>query len=426
MARVALGTNNIGCLATPVMDEGLMKSFGRNASTCSYSDILNGDLILVFGCDIAEDYPIIALKVREAMARGSKLITFNPRPTRIDSLAKITLKVNQRTSLDLLNAMLSYIISYDLVDHDFVSSKTTGFQDFAKKIRRHPLEEIANAPWVKPSKVIEAIHLYIRARKPVIIVNADTITPAELALISDLALITGNVGRDGAGIITLRTPGNAQGLIDMGVNPSYLPGQQPITDVAARQNFEAAWGRSVPLEKGRDSVGIIQGVERGTIQGILVAGSDATGEIGNAIFEVPLFSVLIDTVFPEQLPYPDVVLPGANFAESEGTYTNCEQRVQHLHRAMLPPAGKENWEIISALATSLGYPMQYPTVSSIQEEIAKLVPFFQVAKDGGYAEAKPQRPFLRDGRFDFEDGLARLKLPELRSPEILELLSSLS
>jgi len=114
VARAALGTNNIGCLATPVVNEDLMKSFGRNASTCSYSDILNGDLIVVFGCDITEDYPIIALKVREAVARGSKLIIFNPRSTRIDSLAKITLKVNQRTSMDLLNAMLSYIISYDL------------------------------------------------------------------------------------------------------------------------------------------------------------------------------------------------------------------------------------------------------------------------------------------------------------------------
>jgi len=427
VARAALGTNNIGCLATPLVNESLMKSLGRNASTCSYSDIRTSDLILVFSCDVVEDYPIVALKVREAVAKGSKLITFNPRATRMDSLARVALRVNQRTSMDLLEAMLTYIISYDLIDHDFVNSRTTGFRDFARVMRKYPLEEITNAPWVKPSRILEAIHLYIRARNPVIIVNADTVTPTELTLISNLTLITGNVGRDGAGIIALRSHGNAQGLIDMGVSPNHLPGQQPVTDVAARQKFEATWGRPVPLEKGRDSIGLIQGVERGEIQGVLVAGSDAIGEIGNAIFEVPIFSVLIDTIFPEKPPYPDVILPGANFAESEGTYTNCERRIQHLHRAISPPAGQENWEIISALATSLGYPMHYPTVSSIYQEITYLVPLYQAAKDYESPEGTVQWPFLRDGSFDFKDGLARLKQPEPSySESLIEAFGSLS
>ena len=338
----------------PSVNESLMKSFGLNASTCSYSDILTSDLIIVFGCDVAEDYPIIALKVREAVARGSKLITFNSRVTSMDSLANIALKVNHRTSVDLLETMLGYIISYDLIDHEFVNSRTTGFQDFARELRKHSLEGIPDIPWVKPSKMVEAIHLYVRARKPVIIVNADAVTPAELALISDLALITGNVGRDGAGIIALRTPGNAQGLIDMGVHPEYLPGQQPITDAVVRRNFEAKWGRPVPTAKGRGSIGLIQGIESGKIKGLLVIGGDATGEIGNAIFKVPIFSVLVDTAFPEKPPYPSVILPGANFAESEGTYTNCERRVQHLHRAITPPAGKQNWEIISAHSSLAG------------------------------------------------------------------------
>jgi len=253
----------------------------------------------------------------------------------------------------------------------------------------------------------------------VIVVNADTATPAELTLISDLALITGNVGRDGAGIVALRTPGNAQGLIDMGVNPDYLPGQQPISDVAARQKFEAAWSRPVPPEKGRDSVGIIQGVEKGEIQGILVAGSDAIGEIGNAIFEVPLFSVLIDTVFPEKPPYPDVILPGANFAESEGTYTNCERRIQHLHQAISPPAGKENWEIISLLASAIGYSMDYPSVSSISTEIADLVPIFTTEIYG------EQWPTLKDAKFGPQNGLARLRLPEPENSKALEALGNL-
>ena len=426
LARAALWTNNIGSLSVPVLSEELARGLGKNASTCSYDDILNSDLVLAFGCDLDEDYPIIGLKVRQAVAKGSKLVIFNSRPTRLDPLAKATLKVNPKISAGLLRAMLNYLISYGLVDSDFIRSRITGFESLAREMRKYPLEKIADTLWVRPAKIIETVHLYLRAQRPVIILDADTITPADLVLISDLALITGNIGRSGAGIIALRSAGNAQGLIDMGVNPNYLPGQQLITEPAIRQKFEAAWGKPIPTEKGRDAIGIVQGVEKGKIQSILVLGGDATGKIGNAIFEVPIFSVLVDTVSPEKPPYPDVILPGANFAESEGSYTNCERRIQHLHRAFAPLAGKENWEIIAALSTSLGYPMNYKAVSSIDGEIAQLVPILQAGEGGGYSEEGTQWPFFNNGRFDFEDGLGRLRLIEPENYETLEALTSLS
>ena len=422
LARVALETNNIGSLGVPRLSEELARSLGQNASTCSYNDIPKSDLILAFGSDLDEDYPIIGLEVRKAVARGSKLIMFNPRPTRLDSLAKATVKVNPKTSTALLRAMLNYLISYGLVDHDFVRSQTTGFQSLAREMKKYPLEKITDALWVKPAKIIETIHLYLRAQRPVIIVDADTITPADLILITNLALITGNVGRSGAGIIALRSAGNAQGLIDMGVNPDYLPGQQPITEPAVREAVEAVWSKPLPAVGGRDAIGIIEGIEKSEIQGVFVLGVDATGTIGNAIFEVPIFSVLVDTVLPEKPPYPDVVLPGATFAESEGTYTNCERRIQRLHRAVRPPGGKSNWEIMVALSNSLDYPMKYRTVSGIEREIARLVPVLKTGKGGGYPKEGTQWPFLRKGKFDFEDGLARLRLVESEDYQTSEVL----
>ena len=422
LARVALGTNNIGSLSVPGLSEELARSLGQNASTCSYNDIPKSDLILAFGSDLDEDYPIIGLEVRKAVARGSKLITFNPRPTRLDSLARTTVRVNPKTSTGLLRAMLNYLISYGLVDHDFIRSQTTGFQSLAREMKKYPLEKITDALWVKPAKIIETIHLYLRAQRPVIIVDADTITPADLILITNLALITGNVGRSGAGIIALRSAGNAQGLIDMGVNPDYLPGQQPITEPAVREAVEAVWSKPLPAVEGRDAIGIIEGIEKGEIQGVFVLGGDATGTIGNAIFEVPIFSVLVDTVLPEKPPYPDVVLPGATFAESEGTYTNCERRIQRLHRAVRPPGGKSNWEIMVALSNSLDYSMKYRTVSGIEREIARLVPVLKTGKGGGYPKEGTQWPFLRKGKFDFEDGLARLRLVESEDYQTSEVL----
>jgi len=410
LARLALGTNNIGSLGVPAMGEELGRVFGSNASTASYNDIVNSDLVVVFDCDLTEDYPIIALKVREAAAKGSRLINFSPRASRIDPLVDITLKVNPRTSLGILRAMLNYIIAYGLVDDDFVRSRTTGFASLAREMKKYPLERIADRLWLKPAKIIEAVHLYVRAQRPVIIVNADTITPAELTLLSDLALVTGNIGRSGAGIMALRGAGNAQGLIDMGVGPAHLPGQQPVTSDTVRRGFETAWARPVPAEPGKDAVGIIHDIEVGRVQGLLVLGSEASGEIGNAIFEVPIFSVLLSTVFPEKPPYPDVVLPGASFAESQGSYTNCERRIQRLHRALSPLAGKENWEVISALSAALGYPMDYRKVSDIQSEIARLIPVFKAMNHGSGSAVGKRWPFLSGGRFNFEDGLARLRL----------------
>ncbi len=402
LARVALETNNIGSLASCIVSESMMKSFGKDASTCSYSNILTSDFIIVFGCDIAEDYPIIALKIREAVGKGSKLVTINSRTTRMDSLAKANLKVNPKTSLALLRAMANYIITHDLVNRDFIQSRTTGYKDFARGMRSYPLEKMADAFWIKPSKIIEVIRLYIQAQRPVIIVNASTVTPDELALINDLALITGNVGRDGAGIIALRASGNAQGLIDMGVSPDYLPGQQPLSDIAVAQKFESAWHTTLPLEKGRDTIGIIEGIKKGDIQGILILGINAISEIGNAVFETLNFSVLVHTVFPETPPYPNVVLPRATFAESDGTFTNCERRVQRLQRAIPPFSSKDNWEVISLLASAMDYPMDYSSVSDISTEIANLAPIF---KAGIYGK---RWPFLDNGRFRTKDGLAYL------------------
>jgi formate dehydrogenase major subunit len=167
-------------------------------------------------------------------------------------------------------------------------------------------------------------------------------------------------------------------------------------------------------------------VERGDIHGVLVVGSDAVGEMRNITFELPIFSVLIDTALPKEPPYPDVVLPGANFAESDGTYTNCERRIQHLHRAISPPAGKQNWEIISALATSLGYPMHYPKVSDIYQEIIGLVPPYKIAEDSKTAEGTTQWPLPENRKFHFGDNLARPNPLELQNYEILEALESLS
>jgi formate dehydrogenase major subunit len=418
MARVALGTNNIGCLSSRTLNESRFNAPGSNASTCSFDDILTSDFILVYNCDLPVDYHLIALKIRESLSRGSRLAVLNNHQTGLDSIAEVSLKVNNRTSLDLLQAILQYILSYDMVDDHFIKNKTAGFRDFSEHIRNLDADIIARIPWVNPVKIIELIHLYVRAKKPIIIVNGNTLTPPEMDLINDLALATGNVGVEGAGILILRSPGNAQGLLDMGVSPNYLPGQEPLTD-AVQKKFADKWEGKIPAWKGKNSPGILSGIEKGEIQGLVVVGKEALGEIGSGIFAVPLFSVLIETTLPPNPPYPQVILPGATFAESEGTFTSCDRRVQHLYQAAQPPAGKPNWEIISELSTALGYPMKYQSPAGIYQEIADLVPLYGPLQENEPAGGSPQRPYQRVGGFASESGLAHFRIPEKKLPVLL-------
>ncbi|MBN1627104.1 MAG: molybdopterin-dependent oxidoreductase, partial [Deltaproteobacteria bacterium] len=424
MARAALGTNNISSLSPSVMNDSLSQILGKNASTCSFSDIEASDFILAYDCDLQKDYPIIAIKIRKAVSGGSRLAILNNHQTMLDSIATVNLKINRRTSMDLLQSILQYILSNSMTDPKFIRAKTAGFEGFADRIKKLDADLIANVPWVKPSRIIDVITMYAQAKRPIIVVNGDTVTSAEMDLLTDLALATGNVGCEGAGIIMLRTPGNAQGMLDMGVSPGYLPGQEPISS-SARKKFGDKWGAKLPTKKGLNPIQILSGIEKGEIQGLLVIGRQALGQVGKGILDVPLFSVMIDTERPQNPPYPHVVLPGAIFAESEGTFTNCERRVQHLHQAIKSPTGKQNWQIIASLSNALGYPMKCRSVSEINQEIMDLVTIYKSIDVNESAGKGPLWSFSRNSGFDIKGGLAKFKLPHAKASKISEIPNTL-
>ena len=384
MARAALGTNAVGSLDGTTIDDGTAACFGVDASTCRFGDVHGSDLIFVYGCDIAEDYPVIGLKVREAVAIDSRLIAIGPHVTRLDRLAAIGMKANRRTGAALLDAMIGYIISCNIVDHEFINRATAGYEELRREIGLHPRGKISEVPWVPAASIVDAIQLYTGAANPVIIIDADTISIQGRNAINALALITGNTGRDGAGIIALRSPGNAQGLMDMGVSPKYLPGQVPVQSTTDRRRFEEAWGRSLPVREGIPATGIRRSIEAGEIEGVLVIGNGLEPEYDSSVFDTSVFSVLIGAVLPEGHILPDVVLPAASFAESDGTYTNCERRIQMLRSNIAPPAGRLNRDIIAALSSAAGYPLQYSSAADIRGEISRLVPAYTTMENGGF------------------------------------------
>ena len=376
LARMALFTNNIGNSVAAPVNEALAQCFGKNSSTCSFSDIGESDLIVTFGSDVCTDYPIVSLKVKDAVRNGAKLAIINSEPTRLDPYADMTLKVSKRMSADLLQTVLNYIFNYALIDRDFVERRTLGLEVLQESMKPYSMDNWAEAFWIKPAKVIEFIHLYIRAKNPMIIVDAEKLQTDELALLSNLALITGNVARAGAGIIALRAYGNSQGQIEMGVSPRYLPGQEPAFSSTPRNRFKDLWGSSVSKAPGIDSEDMLTAVRSGHVRGVVaIAGADDDVEPG-LIGDGRTFTVAVAPVMNDAIAQADVVLPGTTFAETDGTFVSSEQRLQRLHQAIEPVAGRHTWRVLCELSSSLGYPMAYESAAGVFEEITKAVPAY--------------------------------------------------
>jgi predicted molibdopterin-dependent oxidoreductase YjgC len=197
---------------------------------------------------------------------------------------------------------------------------------------------------------------------------------AELALICNLALVTGNVARKGSGIIALRRYGNSQGQIDMGVSSEYLPGQERVFDATPRERLKELWGKTMPNLKGMNAEEMVQKASAGKIRGIIAIGAGNDDINIEHIGSSRAFSVLISPVFTEEMQQADVILPGTTFAETEGTFTSAELRVQRLHRAIQPESGKQTWQILIELSQALGYEMDYKGVPEIFREITRAVP----------------------------------------------------
>jgi formate dehydrogenase major subunit len=382
LARLALGTNNIGGLDSPLITGGYIKNVSDNEVICTYGDVQNSDLIILFGSDISKDFPVAASQIRHAVNNGSKLITISQGATTLDPIAQIDLRINAKTNIAFIRAMLNYIIHYELVDSDNTGKCLSEYEELSRDVKKYSFNDIVDLFWIKPARIVELIHLFVRAKHPVIVANTNTLKSEELALLKDLMIITGNTSSNNSGILTLRTPGNAQGQINMGVTPGYLPGGYQVSDNEARERLEHVWHSPIPTGKGRDTEQIIDAVKNGEISGLVVFGMDAAGEEGTHIFEKTGFSLLCDSTVPEVPPYPDVILPLATFLESCGTLTNSEDRIQTLNQALSPVSGKSNWKLISELSTALGYKMSYELLMQVIAEISNIIPEYGKAITG--------------------------------------------
>ena len=352
----------------------------------------------VIGSNTTENHPVIGMALRQAAKRGARLIVADPRRIPLAELAVLHLRQRPGTDIALLNGMANVLVAEDLYDRPYVAARTEGFDDLKAALAATPPERAEEITGVPAGDIREAAHL-LAANRPGALLYAMGITQhttghQNVLACANLQLLLGNVGVPGGGVNPLRGQNNVQGACDMGCLPNVYPAYQPVTSEDVRAKFLNAWGRTSPARAGLTLTEMLDAAERGEVKGMFILGENPgmtdpdTHHVHRALDAVEF--LVVQEIFPsETTPYADVILPGAAFAEKEGSFTNTERRVQLVRKAIDPPGqARPDWQILADLAGRIQLrlgtdPKSAPHASwdygdpgQIMEEIAALTPSY--------------------------------------------------
>jgi predicted molibdopterin-dependent oxidoreductase YjgC len=390
--------------------------FGAGGGTSSYREAEETDLVLLWGSNARETHPIFFHHLLKAVRRGARVIAIDPRRSGSAQWADLWLGLDVGSDIALANAMGREIIHAGLANDEFIGRATDSFEAYRDAVEPYTLEYAERETGVPAAAIREAAHAYAKADRALLcwtlgITEHHNAVDNVLALI-DLSLLTGHVGRYGSGLNPLRGQNNVQGGGDMGALPDRLPGFQHVENDALRSKFDAAWGVPVPPKRGWHLSGMFDAMERGDLTALYVIGenpmqSEADRGRTERLLRGLDFVVVQDIFLTATAEIADVVLPAAAaWAESEGTVTNSERRVQRVHRALTPPGGaRDDLWIVFEIARRLGHDWGTADAETVWNEVRSLAPAFagmtyaRLEAEGGlqwpcYDETHPGELFL--------------------------------
>ena len=359
--------------------------FGAGGGTSSYREVEETDLVLLWGSNARETHPIFFHHLLKGIRNGARLVAVDPRRTTSAEWADVWLGLDVGSDISLANAMAREIIHSGLADMEFIHRATTGYDDYARCVEAYPLERAEKDTGVPASAIKEVAHAYARADRAMIcwtlgITEHHNAVDNVLALIN-LALLVGKVGRYGCGLNPLRGQNNVQGGGDMGAIPNRLPGFQDLEDASLREKFETAWDVKINPKRGYHLSQMFESMDHGEMKAVYIVGENPARSEADQTRAVRLLSglehlVVQDILLTQTAELAHVVLPAAaGWAESEGTVTSSERRVQRVRRALEPPAGaRDDIDIISELAARLGFSWGKPTAEQVWDECRRLSP----------------------------------------------------
>jgi predicted molibdopterin-dependent oxidoreductase YjgC len=361
--------------------------FGAGGGTSSYREVEDTDLIVLWGSNARETHPIFFHHLLKGVRKGARLYAIDPRRTSSAEWADSWLGLDVGSDIALANAVGREIIAAGLENREFIDRATMDFEAYRAKVEPYTLDYAERETGVPAEAIRDLAHALATAPRAILcwtlgITEHHNAVDNVLALIS-LVLLTGHVGRYGSGVNPLRGQNNVQGGGDMGALPDRLPGFQHIENDEVRSRFDAAWGVTVPPERGWHLSGMFDAMERGDLTAVYCIGENpvqSEADQGRTIHLLSSLDFLVvqDLFLTRTAALADVVLPAtAAWAESEGTVTNSERRVQRVRKAIDPPAGaRDDLAIVFDLANRMGGNWGDPDPEAVWDEVRRLAPAF--------------------------------------------------
>ena len=396
LVRAGFGNNNVDTCARVCHSPtgyGLKNTLGESAGTQSFDSVMKADVILVIGANPTDAHPVFGSQMKRRLREGAKLIVADPR--RIDLVrtphvkADVHLKLRPGTNVALLDALAHVIVSEGLVNEAFVRERCEA-EPFARWRAfvgdpRHSPEAMEEVTGVPAADVRAAARLYATGGNGAIYYGLGVTEHSQgstaVMAIANLAMATGNIGREGVGVNPLRGQNNVQGSCDMGSFPHEFTGYRHVSDDAVRASFEQAWNVPLQSEPGLRIPNMFEAALEGSFMALYIEGEDIaqsdpdTQHVTAALGAMECI-VVQDLFLNETAKFAHVFLPGSSFLEKDGTFTNAERRVSRVRKVMQPKNGYADWEVTQLLSNAMGYPMNYANPSEIMDEIARLTPTF--------------------------------------------------
>ncbi len=410
MMRATIGTNNVDhcarlCHSSTVA--GLAKSFGSGAMTNGQREVRDVDCLFITGSNTAEAHPVLSYEVIRAVKKGANLIIVDPRKIPLTRHATLHLQAQSGTDIFIFMAMMNVILREGWADMEFIKARTENFEEFARSVAEITPEVAAEQSGVPAADIEKAARMYAlgerafgtsiygdeRGHSSILysmgITQRSNGTNLVLTL-SNLAMLTGNIGKPSTGVNPLRGQSNVQGACDLGALPNVYPGYQAVTDQALREKMAKAWGvEALPDNVGLTVVETMRASEAGTAQVGLIMGENPMmsdpdiGHVEKSLRTLPLLAVA-EIFLSETAQLAHVVLPAKSGLEKDGTFTNTERRVQRLTPVIPSPGNaRDDWSIFCDLARRIGERLgktginyDFADSSAVADEIASVSPIY--------------------------------------------------
>jgi formate dehydrogenase major subunit len=397
MVRTAFHNNNVDTCARVCHSPtgyGLSKTFGTSAGTQDFKSVDESDVIIIIGANPTDGHPVFASRMKKRLRLGAKLIVIDPR--RIDMVrsphveAQYHLPLQPGTNVAMVNALSHVILTEGLENKSFIAERCdpkefARWTDFIREERNSP-EAMEPITGVKAADVRAAARLYATGGNGAIYYGLGVTEHSQgstmVMAMANLAMLTGNVGRNGVGVNPLRGQNNVQGACDMGSFPHEFSGYRHVSDNTVREMFEQVWQAALDSEPGLRIPNMLDAAVEGTFKGIYIQGEDIAQSDPNtkhvtAGLENMECVVVQDLFLNETAAFAHVFFPGTSFLEKDGTFTNAERRINRVRQVKAPMQGKDEWQVVCELAQAMGYNMSYASASDIMVEIARVTPTFK-------------------------------------------------